>query len=128
MDRRGFLKLFGGVAAAAAAAPLIPFNRVWSFPKEIVIGRTLQFRFPPRFAIGDQFSIGDVVTVEESGGLIDPLQYFVVQAVTPMDCYLYPALDLGKGLQFGIVPKGLLRPAPYFPTVAVLPDSSQSPS
>lgn len=40
MDRRGFLKLLSGATAAAAAAPLIPFNRVWSFPKEIVLPRT----------------------------------------------------------------------------------------
>jgi hypothetical protein len=37
LDRRGFLKLFGGAAAAAVAAPLIPFNRLWSFPTNIVI-------------------------------------------------------------------------------------------
>lgn len=53
MDRRGFLKLFGGAAAAGVAAPLIPFNRVWSFPKNIVIAKT--------FA---DFEIGDMVTIE----------------------------------------------------------------
>lgn len=31
--------MFGGVAAAAAAAPLIPFGRVWSFPSKIVVPR-----------------------------------------------------------------------------------------
>lgn len=37
LERRGFLKMFAGAAAAAAVAPLIPFGRVWSFPSKIVI-------------------------------------------------------------------------------------------
>lgn len=71
MERRGFLKLFGGAAAAAVAAPLIPFNRVWSFPSKIAtprglsvdtwwgerfpIGSTLRIRLPQRFLVRDYY-------------------------------------------------------------------------
>lgn len=59
MDRRGFLKLFGVGVAGLALEQAIPFGRVWSFPKEIVIGKTLSVRFPPRFEIGDVISVSD---------------------------------------------------------------------
>jgi hypothetical protein len=39
MDRRGFLKLLGGTVGGLALAEAIPFNRVWSFPKKIVIAK-----------------------------------------------------------------------------------------
>jgi hypothetical protein len=37
MNRRGFLGLLGGAFAGVALDRVIPFGRVWSFPKEIVI-------------------------------------------------------------------------------------------
>lgn len=37
MNRRGFLKGIGAVIGGIAIDQAIPFNRVWSFPKEIVI-------------------------------------------------------------------------------------------
>lgn len=65
MNRRSFLGLFGAGVAGIAISKAIPFGRVWSFPKEIVIaspedlpkqflvGSTIQVRFPQRFLIGD---------------------------------------------------------------------------
>ena len=35
MQRRGFLRLLGGLATTVAIDQVIPLNRVWSFPKEI---------------------------------------------------------------------------------------------
>jgi hypothetical protein len=37
MERRGFLKLFGAGLAGIALGDAIPFGRVWSFPKNIII-------------------------------------------------------------------------------------------
>jgi hypothetical protein len=37
MNRRNFLSLFGAGVAGIAISKAIPFGRVWSFPKEIVI-------------------------------------------------------------------------------------------
>lgn len=120
MNRRYFLTVLGAGVAGIALEQAVPLGRVWSFPKKIVIGKPLDLR--------NLFSIGDVVTVEQSGGLIDPLQYFVVQAVTEIDCYLYPSPDLGSGLQLAIVPYKLLRPAPFFPTPEARPPRLPSPS
>lgn len=36
MERRGFLKFLGASVAGIALEQAIPFNRVWSFPKEII--------------------------------------------------------------------------------------------
>ena len=70
MDRRGFLKFFSAGVAGIALERAIPLGRVWSFPKEIVVGgvdyafgldatvivaRT--FRIPQRFEIGDIVSL-----------------------------------------------------------------------
>jgi hypothetical protein len=37
MNRRGFLQGLGAMISGIAIEKAIPFNRVWSFPKEIVI-------------------------------------------------------------------------------------------
>jgi hypothetical protein len=37
MNRRGFLKALSATVGGVALAEAIPFNRVWSFPKKIVI-------------------------------------------------------------------------------------------
>lgn len=36
MERRNFLRLFGGAVAGIALDQAIPLGRVWSFPKKIV--------------------------------------------------------------------------------------------
>lgn len=41
MNRRGFLSLLGGVLGGIALDQAIPFNRVWSFPTNIVIADPL---------------------------------------------------------------------------------------
>lgn len=41
MERRGFLKLFSVGIAGLALEQAIPFGRVWSFPKNIVIAPSL---------------------------------------------------------------------------------------
>lgn len=41
MNRRGFLQLLGLGAGAIAAEQVIPFNRVWSFPTQIVMPGSL---------------------------------------------------------------------------------------
>lgn len=37
MNRRGFLGLLGATIAGIAVEQAIPFGRVWSFPKEIIV-------------------------------------------------------------------------------------------
>jgi hypothetical protein len=49
LDRRRFLSLLGLGATAALAAEAIPFNRVWSFPKQIVLARPCSVRFVRAF-------------------------------------------------------------------------------
>lgn len=44
MDRRSFLKGLGLIVGGVAINEAIPFNRVWSFPKEIKINK-----FPGKF-------------------------------------------------------------------------------
>jgi len=44
MDRRNFLKGLGALVGGIAINEAIPFNRVWSFPKEIKINK-----FPGKF-------------------------------------------------------------------------------
>ena len=39
MNRRGFFKALGAVVGGIALEQAIPFNRVWSFPKNIVIAQ-----------------------------------------------------------------------------------------
>lgn len=72
--------MLGAGAASAAIAPAIPRNRVWSFPKNIVVpqlvGSTLNIRMPMRFAIGDVITVNTygpliVTRVAESEGMID---------------------------------------------------------
>jgi hypothetical protein len=45
MNRRRFLGLLGLGAATVAAEQVIPFNRVWSFPKQIVMPPLGSVRF-----------------------------------------------------------------------------------
>jgi hypothetical protein len=45
LDRRKFLSVLGLGATAALAAEAIPFNRVWSFSKQIVLARPCNVRF-----------------------------------------------------------------------------------
>lgn len=40
MNRRGFMGLLLGFAAAEAVDSVIPLNRVWSFPSNIVLPQT----------------------------------------------------------------------------------------
>ena len=39
VSRRGFIGLFGAAAAGVLLEEAIPFGRVWSFPKNIVIAK-----------------------------------------------------------------------------------------
>lgn len=88
MNRRGFLGLLAGVAGIALDQA-IPFNRVWSFPSEIVvpplaglafkihwytpgeveelyrkvkIGTTVRIRMPQRFIVRDYLRERDQLT------------------------------------------------------------------
>ena len=65
MDRRDFLSLFGMTAGGIALEQAIPFNRVWSFPKEI------SFLALPTIELVNKidFSIGDLITVNDWSGL-----------------------------------------------------------
>jgi hypothetical protein len=51
MNRRNFLSLFPGAIAGIALHQAIPFNRVWSFP------RNISYRGGVDFAVGESFSI-----------------------------------------------------------------------
>jgi|ERR1051326_6792424 hypothetical protein len=61
MNRRNFLALFGAAVAGIALDQAIPFNRVWSFPQNIVVPDSTLAIAPlsPFFAIGDIVSIGN---------------------------------------------------------------------
>jgi hypothetical protein len=74
LDRRGFIGLLGVGLGGIALEQAIPFNRVWSFPKKIVIapsifdrdfsapapGQIFTFRPAgnPILLIGDEITIG----------------------------------------------------------------------
>jgi hypothetical protein len=45
MNRRSFLSLLGMSVGGLALEQAIPFNRVWSFPKKIVIPSTEELTF-----------------------------------------------------------------------------------
>ena len=120
MNRRNFLSLFSAGVASIALEQAIPLGRVWSFPKEIVVGSNMNFRFPPRL------EIGDVVTLRSSLRFPGYLGPFLVT-----DVY-----ESAGGLEFDLkAPRhciaGLAIPAnalDLFPTAAFPPDSSHTPS
>ena len=56
MNRRNFLSLFSAGVAGVALEQAIPFGRVWSFPKEIVVPKFVGF--DPAF--GSDFTIEEV--------------------------------------------------------------------
>ena len=56
MERRGFLKLISGGVAGIVLNQAIPFNRVWSFPKEIIIPEIPITRFGLDLAYGADWS------------------------------------------------------------------------
>jgi hypothetical protein len=90
MDRRGFLKLFSSGIAAAAVAPVIPFNRVWSFPKEIVIPKSAGvLKVGDIFTIRTRaaFQIGDVVAIKDELGIPGYNGPFLVCAAFETDEY-----------------------------------------
>lgn len=63
MERRGFLKLFGGAVAGIALEQAIPLGRVWSFPKKIVVS---DWAVPKSTFITVRelhFQNGDIVTI-----------------------------------------------------------------
>lgn len=92
MDRRIFLRNLVGAAAAAAAVPAIPFNRVWSFPKEIILPRLtfaeLENRYLSPAVRQLAFDIGDIVTIKNAIGVPGYLGPFIVTAVSESDCWL----------------------------------------
>lgn len=45
MNRRGFLQMLGVSVGGIAVEQAIPFNRVWSFPKNIIIPQPASVRF-----------------------------------------------------------------------------------
>jgi hypothetical protein len=54
MERRRFLQLLGIGAGGIVLEQAIPFGRVWSFPKNIVIApQTLRFRVTQRWLVTD---------------------------------------------------------------------------
>jgi hypothetical protein len=96
--------LFAGGIAGIALAEAIPFNRVWSFPKKIILG---PFRDPwDALKIGDRFTmastmrkparypleIGDVLTIQ---GWDQP---FVVHRIVEGKIELYAPNLLMRGI------------------------------
>lgn len=63
MNRRNFLFLFGAGVAGIAIQQAIPFGRVWSFPKEIVVPEVSfeEFAFDQDFA--RSFKVGQTIRV-----------------------------------------------------------------
>lgn len=61
MNRRNFLSLLSSGVAGIALKEAIPFNRVWSFPKQIVIANSFPVGPLNRFTL----QIGDVVEVAD---------------------------------------------------------------
>ena len=74
MNRRNFLSLFSAGVAGIALEQAIPLGRVWSFPKEIVVGGVDCAFGPdatvimvPTFSIAQRFEIGDIVSFPAFG-------------------------------------------------------------
>lgn len=97
MNRRGLLKLFGGVVAGVALEQAIPFGRVWSFPKQIALANV-----GVDYGFGDSFSAATVPIafcnlplarplLEPRGGGAVPIEWtkLVVQPA-------YPGFYLGR--------------------------------
>jgi hypothetical protein len=70
MNRRGFISLLGAGAAGLALDRAIPFNRVWSFPKEIVIPKAGDILSMASVNIVNKplFQIGDIITIADWPG------------------------------------------------------------
>ena len=72
MNRRNFLTRLGLVAAGLALDQAIPFNRVWSFPKEIVVPQLnlgeIRARYlePAARQIASEIDlrIGDIISID----------------------------------------------------------------
>ena len=120
MDRRKFLGLFSAGVAGIALEQAIPLGRVWSFPKKIVIGSNMNFRFPPRF------EIGDVVTLRSSLRFPGYLGPFLVTDVYESARGLEVDLKAPRHCIAGLaIPANALDP---FPIVAFPPGNSHTPS
>lgn len=72
MERRRFLGLFAAGVAGVALDQAIPFNRVWSFPKNIVVPNFVGIdlalgsdltRFTKWTRSCDRLEVGDIVTM-----------------------------------------------------------------
>ena len=68
MNRRNFLTRLGLVAGGLALDQAIPFNRVWSFPKEIVVAQSGS-RLTVNALAGNIFNVGDVFTIANVNGV-----------------------------------------------------------
>jgi hypothetical protein len=67
MNRRNFFSLLSAGVAGLALEQAIPFGRVWSFPKKIVI--------EPVLRLGDRFKLASVLA-------INPLKYKTIELET----------------------------------------------
>lgn len=61
MNRRGFLKGLGALVGGIAIEQAIPFNRVWSFPKEIKIAPTVIMATIEQYS--DFVAMGNLATI-----------------------------------------------------------------
>jgi hypothetical protein len=70
MDRRKFLQLVGLGAGGIVLEQAIPFNRVWSFPKNIVVpNHKLDGVLGKSFSFETYLEVGDVVTFDKLPGI-----------------------------------------------------------
>lgn len=59
MQRRAFIGGLLSLVAAEMVAEVIPFGRVWSFPKNIVVAKSIE----EDITFGGRFKVGSTVTI-----------------------------------------------------------------
>ena len=84
MNRRGFLAGLGALIGGIAIEKAIPFNRVWSFPKNIVIASRVPHVLPGRI---DALSLKHWFRIETH-----PIEYYEFAGQT-----LFPVSYLTQG-------------------------------
>ena len=119
MNRRSFLGLLGAAIAGVAVEQVIPFGRIWSFPKEIVIAPADTFlatdwiSMKTLMVLREKLVIAEAFDVDWGKGFAQQFQVgSIVKIKTPTHSF-NPVKKLKSGLPprplFGIPPLVSIR-------------------